>query len=90
VVRYLMGKGADPTLATAHGETTIGRVTQLLHGQPHPPTPGEVKHVHDLLAGLSGNRVTSRPVPPPRGAGQASKSLLSHLIQPRKAWHFLH
>ena len=90
VVRYLMGKGADPTLATAHGETALGRVTHLLHGQPQTPTPGEAKRIYDLLACLSGKGVTSRPVPPPRGASHAPRSLLSHLIQPRKAWHFLH
>jgi len=88
VVRYLMEKGADPNIATAQGETAISRVKQIMQGQPNKPTPDEAKLFNDLLACLGGESVTSRRVSPPSGAGTGSKSLLSHLIKPKKEWHF--
>lgn len=88
VVRYLMEKGADPNIANAHGETVIGRVEQIGRGQPGKPTPDDAKLFDDLLACLGGEGVkTPRPASPARPP-KAPKSPLSHLIKPRKEWHF--
>jgi ankyrin repeat protein len=88
VVRYLMGKGADPNMANAQGETAMSRVKQLMQGQPNTPTPDEAKLVNDVLTCLGGKNVKSRRVSPPSDAGKGSTSLLSHLIKPKKEWHF--
>lgn len=88
VVRYLMAKGADPTMANAHGETAMSRVKQLMHIQIKKPTPAEAKLFNDLVACLGGESVKSRPVSPPRGASTGSQGLLTHLIKPKKEWHF--
>ena len=88
VVRYLMGKGADPTMANAQGETAMSRVKQIMQIQPKKPTPDEAKLVNDLLACLGGEGVKPSHVAPPNGAGKGSTGLLSYLIKPRKEWHF--
>jgi ankyrin repeat protein len=88
VVQYLMEKGADPTIATTHGETAISCVTQRLLGQPHAPTPDEAKRCHDLLACLGGEGVKSTRGSPPNRAVRGTPGLLSHLIKPRKEFHF--
>jgi ankyrin repeat protein len=88
VVRYLMGKGADPTLANAQGETAISHVKQIIQGQFNKPTPDEAKLVNDVLTCLAGESVKARSVAPPRDAAKGSKGLLSYLIKPKKEWHF--
>ena len=88
VVRYLMAKGADPAIPNAHGETAMRRVQHVLRLQRKPPTPANVKRVQDLLACLGGAGGTPSRVAPPNGTTEGSSSLLSHLIKPRKEWHF--
>lgn len=88
VVRYLMGKGADPTLATAQGETALRCVKELMHGQPNTLAPDEARLFNDLLACLGGEGVKSTRGSPPSGAAQGTQSLLSHLIKPKKEFHF--
>ncbi len=88
VVRYLMGKGADPNIPTARGETASGRVRRLMQGPPKTPTPDEAQLFHDLLACLDGDLAEPRRVSSPRPAGKEPKGLLSYLIKPRKEWHY--
>ncbi len=86
VVRYLLGKGADPTSATAHGETVLSRVQHIAAIQPTPPTPDTAKLFTDLIACLKDASGKPKPIAPPPSAGP--QSLLAHLIKPRKEWQF--
>ena len=88
VVRYLMDKGADPNIANTQGETALSRVKQIIQAQPNQPTPDEAKLFNDLVTCLGGESVKSTRVSPPSGAAKESKGLLSHLIKPKKEWHF--
>jgi hypothetical protein len=83
-----MEKGADPAIATAHGETAVNCVVQRLHGRPHAPTPDEATLCRDLLACLGGEGVKSNRGSPPNRAKSGTRSLLSHLIKPKKEFHF--
>ena len=88
VVRYLLVKGADPTIPNAHGETALSRVQRLMQLQPTPPTSAQAKRFHDLLICLGGNGAKSTRVAPPRGAATGSPGLLAHLIKPKQEWHY--
>jgi hypothetical protein len=88
VVRYLMDKGADPNIANAQGETALGRVERLVHAQPGKPTPAKAELLNGPLACLGGGDAKTPRVSPSAGPPRAPKSLLSHLIKPRKEWHF--
>lgn len=88
VVRYLMEKGADPTIANAQGETATSRVEQLMQGQPDQPASAEAAPRNNLVASRRGSSVKPRRASPPSGAGKGAQSLLSHLIKPKKEWHF--
>lgn len=88
VVRYLMEKGADPTISNAQGETAADRVAQLLLGQPDKSEPAEAGPDSDLSARRSCPSEKLRGGPPPRGAPKGIENLLSCLVRPRKDWHF--
>ncbi len=88
VVRYLMEKGADPTIANAQGETATGLVEQLMQGQPNRPTSPGATPRDDLSERRGGPSEKARPASPPSGARKEAQGLLSHLIKPRKEWHF--
>ena len=88
VVRYLLEKGADPTIANAKGETAASRVEQLVQGHPDQPTSAEASPRNTLAASRRDPSVKPRCTSPPRGAPKGTQSLLSHLIKPRKEWHF--
>jgi ankyrin repeat protein len=87
MVRYLLIKGADPTIPNAHGETALSRVKHVMQLRP-PPTPAAAKRFHDLFACLGGDRVKSSRVTPPRGTATGSPGLLAHLIKPKQEWHY--
>lgn len=86
VVRYLLIKGADPTLPNAHGETALSRVQHLR--QLRPTTPAAAKRFHALVACLGGARETSHRGAPPRGLANGGPCLLAHLIKPKQEWHY--
>jgi ankyrin repeat protein len=88
VVRYLLAKGADPTIPTAHGETALSRVKHVMQLRPTTPTPAAARRFHALLACLGGERGKSNRVAPPRGTANGSPGLLAHLIKPKKEWHY--
>ncbi len=88
VVLYLMEKGADPTIANAQGETATGLVKQLMQGEPSKPTSAEAAPPNNLLASRGRPSVKPRRASPPSGAGKGTQGLLSHLIKPKKEWHF--
>jgi ankyrin repeat protein len=88
VVRYLMEKGADPTIANAQGETATGRVKEIMEGQPSAPTSAAGTPHNKLLASRGAPSVKAQRTSPPSGARKETQSLLSHLIKPRKEWHF--
>ena len=88
VVRYLLEKGADPSIPNTQGETAASRVKQLMQDQPDTPPSAEAAPRHNLVAPRDDPRVKPRFTPPPSGAGKGTRSLLSHLIKPRKEWHF--
>lgn len=88
VVRYLLAKGADPTVATAHGETAMRCVMQRLKGQPHTLTADDARRCSDLVACLGGTDANSERRTPPNPAEPGTQGLLSYLIKPRKEWHY--
>jgi uncharacterized protein len=88
VVRYLLLKGADPTMPNAHGETALRRVQHVMQLRPAPPTSAAAKRFHDLVICLGGSRATSTRVAPPRGTATGSPGLLAHLIKPKPEWHY--
>jgi ankyrin repeat protein len=88
VVRYLMEKGADPTIANTRGEAATGLVEHLIQGQPNKPTSPEATPCNDFLECRGDPSGKSRRASPPSGAGKGTQGLLSHLIKPKKEWHF--
>jgi ankyrin repeat protein len=88
VVRYLMARGADPTMPNAQGETACSRVKHIMQLPSTKPTSAKAKLFNDLVACLGGNGVNAARVDPPRGTGKGSNGLLSYLIKPKKEWHF--
>ncbi len=88
VVRYLLLKGADPTIPNANGETALSRVQQVVQLRSTPLTPAAAKRFHDFVACLGGLQVPSTRGTPPRGTGTGSPGLLAHLIKPKQEWHY--
>ena len=88
VVRYLLIKGADPTIPTVHGETALSRVKRVMQLRPKTPTPAKAKLFNDLVACLGGERGKSNRVAPPRATANGSPCLLAHLIKPKQEWHY--
>ncbi len=88
VVRYLLIKGADPTIPNVDGETALRRVQQLMQLRPTPPSPAAAKRFYALVVCLGGNGVPSTRGAPPRGPATGSPGLLSYLIKPKQEWHY--
>jgi ankyrin repeat protein len=88
VVRYLLLKGADPTMPNAHGETALRRVQHVMQLRPAPPTSARAKRFHDLLICLGGTGAAAPRGAPLPGARAGSPSLLAHLLTPKPEWHY--
>jgi uncharacterized protein len=88
VVRYLLLKGADPTVPNAHGETALCRVQRLMQLRPAPPGSAQAKRLHALVVCLGGTGAKATRGAPPRGTATGAPGLLAHLIKPKQEWHY--